>query len=282
MNSVRRKMNLLVTLDFNYLPPLWVMLKSLFSNNAGESFNIYMLHNDIGEKERKKLDAFCRANGSSLIGLQINNDAFADAPVFRHYTKAMYYRLLAFKLLPPEAEKILYLDPDILVLNPVRPLYELDIADHLFAAAMHSAFGNITKYVNQIRLGNTELELYFNSGVLLMNLTNQRREIKEKDIFSYVRKYENMLILPDQDVINALYSQRILPVDDTVYNYDVRHYPIYSVLSGGKKDLDWVMNNTIFLHFCGKNKPWHRQASTKFSALYKHYMVLAARDGAAI
>jgi len=34
----------------------------------------------------------------------------------------MYYRLLAFKFLPEELDRILYLDPDILVINPIDEL----------------------------------------------------------------------------------------------------------------------------------------------------------------
>lgn len=277
-----RTMNLLVTLDKNYLPPLRVMLKSLFSNNSGEVFKIFMLHSDISDEECDKLDIFCRAHGSSLSAVPVPEGAFADAPVLRHYTKAMYYRLLAFQLLPQEIKEILYLDPDILVLNPVRPLYEVDIKDYLYAAAMHSAYGSITKYLNQIRLQNPNLEGYFNSGVLLMNLENQRREISDKELFEYVEQYHNLLILPDQDAINALYGGKILPVDDTVYNYDVRHYVLYSLTSGGEKDLDWVINNTVFLHFCGKNKPWHKAGINKFTALYKHYMALTERTLSAL
>lgn len=270
-------MNILVTLDRNYVPPLRVMLKSLFNNNPGEIFKIYMLHTDISDEDCGKLDGFCRVHGSSLECVGISDEAFSDAPVFRHYTKAMYYRLLAFQLLPAEISKILYLDPDILVLNPVRPFYELDIDDCLYAGATHSAFVGITKYVNQIRLGNTDMAEYFNSGVLMMNLEKQRKEISEQEIFDYVKEYENMLILPDQDVINALYGKKIKPVDDTVYNYDARLYTIYNLLSGGKQDLDWVMQNTVFLHFCGKAKPWHKTSTNKFAPLYKHYMVLTDR-----
>lgn len=269
--------NLLVTLDKNYLPPLRVLLKSLFSNNDGEVFRIFMLHSNIPDEECDRLDSFCRAHGSSLSAVQVPDEAFADAPILGHYTKAMYYRLLAFQLLPQDIKKILYLDPDILVLNSVRPLYEIDIKDYLYAAAMHSAYGSITKYLNQIRLQNPNLEGYFNSGVLLMNLENQRREISDKELFEYVEQYHNLLILPDQDAINALYGEEILPVDDTVYNYDVRHYVIYNLTSGGEKDLEWVINNTVFLHFCGKNKPWHKTGINKFTALYKHYMVLTER-----
>lgn len=269
--------NILVTLDRNYLPPLRVMLKSLFCNNPGEVFEFFVLHTDLTDEDCAGLLAFCALHGSSLKDVRVTDDAFSAAPVFRHYTKAMYYRLLAFRLLPNDIEKILYLDPDILALNRLRPLYDSDISDYLYAGAMHSAYGGITKYVNQIRLGNTEAEGYFNSGVLLMNLANQRKEIAEQEVFDYVKKYENLLILPDQDAINALYGDKILPVDDTVYNYDVRHYALYNLISGGEKDLDWVMRNTVFLHFCGKTKPWHKLSMNKFTALYKHYMVLTER-----
>lgn len=277
MKETDGTMNILVTLDQNYVLPLRVMLKSLFSNNAGEIFRIYMLHTDIPGEVCDDLDRFCRVHGSSLESIRIADGAFSDAPVFRHYTKAMYYRLLAFQLVPNDIQKILYLDPDILVLNPVRPFYELDITDYLYAGATHSAFVGITKYINQIRLGNIDMAEYFNSGVLMMNLEKQRREISEREIFDYVKKYENMLILPDQDVINALYGKKILPVDDTLYNYDARLYTIYNLLSGGEQDLDWVMRNTVFLHFCGKSKPWQKKSINKFNPLYKHYMVLTER-----
>lgn len=279
INALAETMNILVTLDQNYLPPLRVMLKSLFENNTGETFKIYMLHADIPDSELDKLGRFCHAHGSSLEEVRISDEAFSEAPVFRHYTKAMYYRLLAFQLLPGHLDKILYLDPDILVLNHVRPFYDLDMSNYLYAGATHTPFVGITKYVNQIRLGNTDLEEYFNSGVLMMNLERHRQEILAQDIFDYVKKYENMLILPDQDVINALYGAKILPVDDTIYNYDARSYTIYNLLSGGEYDLDWVIQNTVFLHFCGKAKPWHKAMNTnKFAALYKHYMVRADRE----
>ena len=40
----------------------------------------------------------------------------------------MYYRLLAPHLLPGQVDRVLYLDPDILVINPIRPLWDTDLA----------------------------------------------------------------------------------------------------------------------------------------------------------
>ena len=98
--------------------------------------------------------------------------------------------------------------------------------------------------------------------------------MRPADIFAYAREYEERLILPDQDILNGLYGTRILGVDDSVWNYDARRYDRYWLGSHGEKDMDWVMDHTVFLHFCGKNKPWSRGYEGHFSALYKHYQRL--------
>lgn len=41
--------------------------------------------------------------------------------------------------------------------------------------------------------------------------------------------------------------------------------------------MDWVMRNTVVLHFCGKKKPWTSNYAGRFGALYKHYMRLAEK-----
>lgn len=46
----------------------------------------------------------------------------------------MYYRLLAGTILPPELHRILYLNPDILVINPIHVLWQTDLKGHLFTA----------------------------------------------------------------------------------------------------------------------------------------------------
>ena len=91
--------------------------------------------------------------------------------MLKHYSKEMYYRLLAFKFLPPEMDKILYLDPDLIVINPLRGLYDTDIDDYLFAAAFHDRVS--VKEVNKLRLMPYEIAAYYNTGVMLMNLARQ-------------------------------------------------------------------------------------------------------------
>lgn len=277
-------MNILVTLDQNYLPPLRTMLKSLFLNNEREAFRVYLVHADIPQEELDRLEKFCAGHGCGLEAIAARDELFTDAPVFGHYTKAMYYRLMANELLPREVDRALYLDPDILVINPVRPFYETEIGDYLYAGAIHYGItGSLTDFINKLRLGNDDADGYYNSGVLLMNMARQREEVRAEDIFDYVRNHKEELILPDQDVMNALYGAKTRTVDESMYNYDARFYQSYLLKSGGEKDIDWVMRNTVFLHFCGASKPWHDSVIVnRFATLYKHYMCITDRTLAAI
>ena len=56
-----------------------------------------------------------------------------------------------------------------------------------------------------------------------MNLEECRRSISAEQIFRYVAEHEKEMLLPDQDILNALYGKRILPLDDALWNYDARN-----------------------------------------------------------
>ena len=269
-------MNLLLTLDENYLPPCRVMLYSFFASNPEErDVTVYLLHSAIPDEKLNELNAFCSGFGAELKPIRVDAALFENAPVSRRYPKEMYYRLLSPLILPHELHRVLYLDPDILIINPLRPLWELDLRGNIFAAAAHTGLTEMANEINQVRL-DTEHE-YFNSGVMLIDLDAAREVVTSEDVFRCVSEHERELILPDQDVFNILYGDRTMPVDDVVWNYDVRNYSKYLLRSTGRHDLSWVMNNTAVLHFCGKNKPWHEDYKNPFGMLYLHYMNLTTR-----
>lgn len=266
--------DILVTFDRNYINPFRVMIKSLAISNPLETFHIWLLHSAISPEDLFALKEYCSKQKMTMTAIEVDRALFKNAPISRQYPQEMYYRLMAPFMLPKELERALYLDPDILVINSVRPLWEKQLGNYSLAAASHGAILNtIVDEVNKARLG-TEYN-YFNTGILLMDLEKTRKIRKPEEIYAYIRSKAEQLILPDQDVFNFLYSADIAQIDDAVWNYDARYYSAYLIKSEGKFDLDWVMRNTVFLHFCGKQKPWKKQYSGRFSALYKHYMNLA-------
>lgn len=270
-------MDILVTLNSNYIKPLKVMLKSLFINNPKDTFTIYLMHSRLSDKQVADVREFIENGGSKLENIHVGDDEFADAPVLLHYTKEMYFRLLAYKVIPENIDRILYLDPDILVINPIRELYETDMEDNLYAAAYHDKIS--IREINKMRLYPYEIEAYYNSGVLLMNLELLRLEADEKEIYNFIEENRLKLVMPDQDVLNALYAKRIKSLEEKLYNYDARYYSYYKLISNGAFDMDKIINNTVILHFCGKRKPWQERYTGKFHSLYKHYEKLTQNTG---
>lgn len=262
-------MNILVTLDRNYLYPLKVMLLSLFMNNKGETFDIYVMHDSLLKKDIKDLDNLSKKFKSKIIEIKIDKNQFKNAPVLLHYTKAMYFRLLAQNYLPKSVDKIIYIDPDVLVLNKVKDLFTLNIDKYYYAAAYHKLFS--AKTLNKIRLYPSKIKHYYNSGILLINVKKLRSEVKEKMIFDFVENNKGKLIMPDQDVLNSLFAKKIKLIDENIYNYDARHYNVYLMLSNGRFSASEVVSKTVFMHFCGKAKPWNPNYNGKFLILYKHY-----------
>ena len=269
-------MNLLLTLDENYLPPCEVMLDSFFASNPDEkNVKIYLLHSAIPAEKLSELADFSASFGAALSSIAVDAALFEHAPTTKRYPKEMYYRLLSPLILPQEVERVLYLDPDVLVINPLRPLWELNLYCNVFAAASHTGLTEMANDINQMRL-DTEHE-YFNSGVMLIDLNAARKLVTAEDVFHCVSEHEKELILPDQDVFNILYGSLTMPVEDVVWNYDVRNFSKYLIRSTGKHDLNWVMQNTAVLHFCGRNKPWQEDYKNPFGMLYLHYRNLTMR-----
>ena len=266
---------LLLTLDENYIPQMKVLMTSIYINNPGRKFDVYLIHSRISEDKLEGLGEDLEKFSYTLYPIRATDDLFSAAKVTDRYPKEMYYRLLAGELLPEDLDEILYLDPDMLVVNPLDDLLSTDISAYIFAAASHTGKTDMANNVNRIRLG-TDTD-YYNSGLLLINLKRAREEIVPSEIFSFVEENYMNLLLPDQDILNAMYGHRIYPLDDLIYNYDARNYSSYLLRSKKQADLAWLMDNTVVFHFCGRDKPWKKNHRNKFTILYKHYMSLTRR-----
>lgn len=110
-----------------------------------------------------------------------------------------------------------------------------------------------------------------------MNLVAIRQSVRRQDILDYIEQNNHLLLLPDQDILNALYGHQTLQIPDQIYNYDARYNILYYTRSSGKWNLNWVIEHTVFLHFCGRDKPWKKDYRGRYSALYKHYQHCALR-----
>lgn len=263
-------MNLLFCVDENYAYRMLVTLFSVLQNTSQENFSLYVIQAEKLSNEHIIAD-FCEKYKINYHSIVVG-DLFSGSPITDRYPESVYYRLLAHEFLPDDLDKILYLDADILIINDIFDLYKIDLKEYYYAASVHTnPVTPITNPINEIRLGTKGVEGYYNSGMLLMNLPVLRENVKKKDIHEYIKENRNVIIYPDQDVLNGLYGHKILHIPDSIYNYDTRFDPAYFISKPEEWDIDWVIENTIVLHFCGRDKPWGRASRHRYAVLYKHY-----------
>lgn len=245
-------MNILVTLDANYLFCLNTMLFSLLRSNPDRFFRVFLLQSSVEESQvaptRKIL-----GNRGELILLHADETGLEDAPTSARYPREIYYRIFAARYLPDSIDRVLYLDPDLIVNGSLDRLYSLPLDNYFFAAASH--VGELLSRFNQKRLDMGDNDPYINSGVMLMNLERLRAEQDEDEVFRFMEEHRKALMLPDQDVISGLYGARIYPLDPFRYNMTDRLYNRHAPFEK-ELDLNWVRQNAVIIHYCGRNKPW--------------------------
>lgn len=261
----KHKMNLLVTLNEAYFPYLNTLLFSVLYHNPNTYFTVYLLHTSICKEATEETKAILGTSGE-LVMIEAEGHGFDDAPTTDQFPKEMYYRILAAKYLPDTVDRVLYLDPDIIVNGSLSELYEASLGDNYFAAASHN--GKMMRLINGVRLGLKRGSPYINSGVLLMNLKLLREKQNLEDVFTYIKKKRSRLCLPDQDVISGLYGDKIVKLDTYVYNMTDRLYR-YDRILGKHRSVEWYREHSVIFHYCGKNKPWKEDYSGVFGVFYK-------------
>lgn len=263
--------NVLVTLNRNYLKVLRTMLYSLSQSDSTGIFTVYVAHNSLTEDDFAALQAVLPR--TELIDVPLSEEMFQDAPISDRYPKEMYYRLFAAQYLPQELDRILYLDPDLVVINSLRSLYEIDFGDNLFAAASHIE-SRTFKNFNRRRLHLSEQARYINSGVMMMNLSLLRTQQDPQQIYQFIEEHKNTLLLPDQDVVNALYADRTIFLDPLIYNLGEKYLRLKNLhLSKEEKlGIDWVRQHTAIIHYYGRNKPWKEGYHGKLGVFYDFFI----------
>lgn len=248
-------MNLLFTLDKNYISQLKVCVHSILRFPAENGYDVYVMQSDFAYEDKQKLKMLEEEYPVRFHFLDINNKMFDIFPANVRYPKTIYYRILAASFLPESLERVLYLDPDIVAIKPLDRLYHMDFGGRYFIACSHTK--KFLNHMNRLRLGIDMDVPYINTGVMVMNLEILRKEQSLKELFVYVKKRGEYFLLPDQDIITALYGHKVLLVDSMVYNLSDRLLRMWAArMNNPQKPLEWVQEHTVIVHYCGRSKPW--------------------------
>lgn len=268
-------MNLLFSINQKAVPLLLSCMRSILRSGGGAPYEAYVLHSDLDEAAQASIiETF--PEGVAFHFLDVDPELFAGFPETSRYPQQIYYRIVAPLLLPAALDRILYLDVDLVVINPLGPLYEMDFEGAYYIACTHTP-ELLTKF-NQTRLGVGKEVPYINTGVLLFNLPALREHLSMDDVRDYAERKRRALILPDQDILTGLYGGKIKLADTMRYNLSDRILAFYNAdPKRPTRNLAWVRRNTAIIHYCGRNKPWKEGYIGLLGVFYNELMEEDAR-----
>ncbi|MCD7735932.1 MAG: DUF4422 domain-containing protein [Lachnospiraceae bacterium] len=251
-NKTSEKINIAVTVNDNYVYPLKIMLHTLFHSNRDIRAQVYLIYSDVSRENLENLRKLCTSFQSGFFPVKIGEEYFRDAPCMLHLSKEMYYRILIADFVPDTLERILYLDPDMLVLGDIRPLYHVEMDGKFFAGAQDRLQDGQRKKKNpEIRT------TYINSGVLVCNLACLRKEQNRQEVFDFLVENRERLQFPDQDLINELYEERLVYVKDR-YNLNPNIPYAREFFYSNFFPFLWPEEERpVCLHYMGSDKPWN-------------------------
>lgn len=267
------KKNILVSINHYFMTYFLAMVKSLADSNRESEFDVYILQNNLPEEDREYIRKTVPKTVHPFF-LDVDESYFKGMPESKRWPHETFYRLMVTKVLPENIERILYLDGDIIIHGSIDELYNMDFEGNLFIGCMQ--VNKFLNFINCLRLTAFPKYKFVNAGVMMMNVTELRKELDLDKIAKFIRRNRWRLQMLDQDVLFKFFGNRMLTVDKFKYNLADRHITWHNEKRKNKNnqiDLDWVEKNNIIIHYLGRNKPWKDNYKGIMKDYYHKYRV---------
>lgn len=208
-------MNIVFCADRVVLPGLHVAAYSLLENirlpQESKKVSFYIFSDVLNESDADLLrQTLAPLKKDFTINLRrMDVSQLAGFPPLNG-SLAAYYRILAAQLI--DADRFLYLDADILCDIDASELYRIDMGTCPAGMVPEAPLsGAVDRFVAE-QLGNSPAEPYFNSGVILVNVVEWRRQRVSEKAMEYITRYHPPY--HDQSALNAVLRGNIMSLDE--------------------------------------------------------------------
>ena len=244
------EMNIVYVTDNNYVLYTLLSIKSIFDNNTSNSkFRFFIIENGISKHNRAKISNYIEKNNQKAEFIKCDTTPIDGGENMQtgliherniYITRIVAAKLLIPELLPEDIEKALYLDSDTLVLSDIKELYSQDISNYIIGMGMDNVYYNST-IENEI-----PIPIYYNSGILLINVKKWKEDNINAKILDYVKKNPKIR-WPDQDVLNKILPPDEIKMLDRKWNNQYRTFNDTTIET---------TDNGGIIHYFTKVKPW--------------------------
>lgn len=206
------RLNVLYQFNEKYAPYAGVSMTSLFENNKRiEEIYVYILGEKLSpssiakfEELGKNYDRVILFKGTDKL---IKKMKEWGIPAYRG-SYAANLRLFLPRILDDSIDRVLYLDADTIVNGELSDLCNIDMKKKSLAMALDSLGREHKK-----NIGLRENDYYFNSGVILFEMNNWKKNELSNKIIEHIRDGNVHYPAPDQDMLNVVCKNDVLLLD---------------------------------------------------------------------
>ena len=199
-----------------------------------------------------------QGNGIRVIEVDFARETAPGLALSGRLTTAATFRLCLAEFFRGQYKRILYLDADLEVKEPIADLLALDLHGKPFAATNDLTFSPVDQsglllarhaFAKREKLGLGPHDRYANTGVLLIDVEEWQKQSLMTRAAAFLRDFPHLCDLADQDALNAV-VRGDYPALSARWNYVAPFLDPYGV--------DPTFHPAI-VHYCGNPKPWMRR-----------------------
>lgn len=252
--------NVVFASDENFLAVTSVALTSVAVNfRDNRKLRAFLLTDkDMPDDDLARFEGLAEEYNFDFERVIVSAESLASVRTTRGISIATYFRLYMHLVLPDDVEKVVYLDSDMVIVDNIAELFDTAMGDKLFAAAEdYNSVAHRTSY------GTPPDSVNINAGMLVCNIAAMRTFDFSAAVEDYVDKNRFRIFHGDQQILNALFYDRMMYV------------PIRWNMHGQLFEPNWVKSNMkgrahlslqsiaegainpAIIHYNGALKPWN-------------------------
>ena len=256
-------MNICFISDHKYLHYAKTMVNSLLQNNASHDIHLFLVSDDITQEQADTAFASILTDKTILTVISVTKEDIGCIETNKRFGHYIFYRIFFYKFFPEDVSVVLSLDVDMIINGDLSPVFKTRLDRYALAACVDQRPICEISFSNQQRekYGLDPQQIYYNAGLMLMNLDKMRSEDKG-DLMLNAGMQDSSLGWPEQDLINIFFKNEICTLPGRF-----NHGPFKYVTTNE------IGVDPVVVHYWGPRKPDYHKYEGEYVQLYWNYVV---------
>ena len=250
-----KNIDIVFGIDNNYSKYCAIAIQSILSHlNSNYKLNIAIIYEKLSIKS---LNNFKTIKSKQLNKITFHKIYLKKFMKSNYWHKSIFYRFYIDRILPKNIKKIIYIDSDIFVNDSIHKLYNIDLKNYNIGAVIDA--GTINRnYLDKLEMKSN---VYFNSGVLLINIKKWKSDKITTKLEKTIKKYGANLQNPDQDLLNIIFEKKFKIINPK--------WNLQTIMYSNYKYWKYLKNKGV--HHFTFVKPWRSYSSHPKSKVYREF-----------